>query len=200
MSSFWFQADLKELKGSSVENLRLRYYEVLGFTAPYTLSKKWLYHNIGYAMYEEYEGELPPEARKQAIAWADKLTPEEELEMKFKKLTAKELKKLCETHDVKYDERDKEKTISALVNEMCEVEEIFGSSPTPVQRDRKTRNKSQARKGAKSSGSKRVAKDDLPGTVPELLKLKEGASKDMQRRIRQKLRSIDKDWKKNYAK
>jgi len=176
--------------------LLTEYLRVFEFEAPRTLSKKWLYNNIAYETYCSGSEEPNPVSMSRRIMWADMPTPEEAMAQAFKKLTKAQLKALCNTHEVKYDDRDRATTVQALVNALAEVEDLFDHDKTPKQRARTKRDSTLAERGVTKPRAKRHLQDSLPDSIGELLELKKSAAPDMQRRIRRKMRSINPNWKK----
>lgn len=197
---------INTLKQLGLDDLRLQYAEIVGRDPPRTRSLDWLYHNIIYEFQVKkyWDEEVHESVLRRAEYWKKRPTPEQELEAKYKKLSDKELQDLCQQEGLvwpkKLTKADREKLIRDLAFAMAGVQEIYGKSE-PTHLTKGSDGQDPAKNGrVRSQRRKRGAsQDSLPNTIPELLELKKSADKDLQRRIRKKLRSLDKNWTGNRA-
>lgn len=180
-----FLDKLRDMEGSDLVGC---YRELFGHPPPATRDRNWLFYNCAYKFQEKnyFNRKIPEDVQARAETWYHKPTPEMLMAQTIGKLKVAELKDLCKKHGLKWDGKQRKEIVKKLAWNECgeaPVEEVSAVAP-----------KKKGKRGRKKQP------DNLPNEIKELLEMKSGADKDMQRKIRRKLRSIDPDWRKKYAK
>lgn len=179
---------LDTLRDTEGGNLVGCYRDLFGHPPPATRDRNWLFYNCAYKYQEKYyfKKRIPDEVQAKAESWYHKPTPEMLMVETIGKLKVAELKDLCKKHDITWDGKKRKEIVKKLAWSECgevPVEERSATSP---------------KKGRGKRGRRKLP-DNLPNEIKELLEMKTGADKEMQRKIRRKLRSIDPDWRSKYG-
>ncbi len=197
---------LQKLKRMGLHEMWDAYEEAFGNPPPRTKSLKWLYYNCAY-MHQEQHGDITPNHTRRFTEWAKQPTPEQNMVTEFKKLRVPQLKELCKEHNIpwKAKKTERAKMMADLAWAMAELEPIINDGAPPVavvvtEKGVKTvkNTKITGDPKVKSRRTKGTALGGLPGTIKELLALKEECKGDKKksRDIRRALRNLDPNWNK----